>query len=296
MKLEVVTLVLCAAGLGLNSQLATRARPDLAAPTAMNRTQQEKLEQVASASLFGQFRSNISDFLWLKVDKYLHSGVDMRGLTKEEKERDSAERVRNGKTEAGHREHTDETTIVPTARTDWRGVLGNVERDIKPFSDMGAHAHRDPQEALPLFRLMTWSNPKFVQGYTTGAVMMARDKKARQEALDFLAEGERKNPDSVEIQATFAFLLMKGESKRYAEAAVHAEKGLANIKLKDIKTLSEDEVAAWQDCIRWRVLAYRDSQQHQKAIHAAREGLAQFPGDSTSTRLLKDKGLYSKNK
>lgn len=292
MKLELTVLALCATGMGLSSQLATRARPDLAAPTAMSTAQQEKLEQVASASLFGQFRSSMSDFLWLKVDKYLHRGVDMRGLTKEEKERDSAERVRNGASEAGHREHTDETTIVPSKSGDWRGVLGDVERDIKPFSAMGAHTHRDPREALPLFRLMTWSNPKFIQGYTTGAVMMAREKKALEEALAFLTEGQRNNPESIEIEATFAFLLLKGQEKRHAEAVAHAERGLANLRHKDLKTLSEEEATAWQDCIRWRVLSYRDLGQRQRAIQAAQEGLAQFPDDSTCTKLLKDEGLF----
>ena len=292
MKLELTVLALCATGMGLSSQLAIRARPDLAAPTAMSTSQQEKLEQVASASLFGQFRSSMSDFLWLKVDKYLHRGVDMRGLTKEEKERDSAERVRNDASEAGHREHSDETTIVPSKRGDWRGVLGDVERDIKPFSAMGAHTHRDPREALPLFRLMTWSNPKFIQGYTTGAVMMAREKKALEEALAFLTEGQRNNPESIEIEATFAFLLLKGQEKRHAEAVVHAEKGLANLTHKDLRALSEEEVTAWQDCIRWRVLSYRDLGQRQRAIQAAQEGLAQFPDDSTCTKLLKDEGLF----
>ena len=291
---ELITLALCASGLALNSQLATQARPDLGAPVAMSRSQQEKLEQVASASLFGQFRSNMSDFLWLMVDKYLHSGIDMRGLTREEKEQNTAEKVNNGTTEAGNRQHTDETTIVPTARTDWRGVLGDIERDIKPFSDMSSHAHKDPREALPLFRLMTWSNPKFVQGYTTGAVMMARKKTDYRDALAFLTEGEHNNPESVEIQATFAFLLMKGATKRFVEAAKHTEKGLASVQLKDIKTLSEDEVEAWQDCVRWRVLAYRNSGHQEKAIQAAQEGLAHFPGDVTCIRYLKEKGHYSK--
>jgi len=75
----------CLLGLGTSSALADWVRPKLGTPAAMTRTQQEKLEEVASASLFGQFRSNMSDFLWLKVDKYLHSGVDLRGLTKKER-------------------------------------------------------------------------------------------------------------------------------------------------------------------------------------------------------------------
>ncbi|MBB6050204.1 hypothetical protein [Armatimonas rosea] len=294
MKLELTVLGLCAVGLSLNSRLAAQVRPDLAAPTAMSVSQQEKLEQVASASLFGQFRSNMSDFLWLKVDKYLHRGVDMRGLTKEEREHDSAQRVQNGTAEAGNREHTDETTVVPTARTDWRGVLGDVERDIKPFANMGSHTHRDPREALPLFRLMTWSNPKFIQGYTTGAVMMARQKQSKQQALAFLAEGLRNNPDSVEIEATFAFLLMKGEARRWDEAVDHAERGLAALQKRDLRTLSDDERGAWQDCIRWRVLAYRNLGRSQQAIQAAQEGLRQFPDDATCTKLLKDMGQYKK--
>lgn len=170
-----------------------------------------------------------------------------------------------------------------------------MERQIKPYSDMRTHQHRDPEETLPLFRLMTWSNPRFVMGYTTGAAMMARKASGYEEALRFLEEGRRNNPESVEIETAFAFLLMKGS--RFGKpsalaAAEHAERALANLKSKDVRTLTEDEKEAWQEAIRWRVLAYRDAGQREKAILAAQEGLKAFPEDVSCIRLLKEEGLY----
>ena len=281
---------LAIAGLTLDARLADRARPDLTIPAGMGKTQQEKLEQVAGASLFGQFRSNMADFLWMKVDKYLHSGVDLRGLTKEERAQ-SVATVQNGKggEKDGNRAHVEETTIVLSKQSDWRGFLGNVERDVKPYMDMTQHNHRDPKEALPLFRLMTWSNPHFVQGYATGAVMIAREKKAYDEALAFIAEGEKNNPESVEIQSTFAFLLLRGRfdgKADFDEAARHAESAIQLAHSHDRAAMSVDEQEAWQDAVRWRVLSLRDGGKLAEAREAAREGLRDFPEDVTCRKFL----------
>lgn len=294
---EALLLGSCLAGLGFNAKLAHQLRPDLAAPTALTQGQQEKLEELASASLFGQFRSSMSDFLWLKADKYLHKGIDMRGLTPEERRSETAEQVGHGTGHAadGNREHGSETTLVPSARTDWRGTFGDIEREIKPYADMRAHEHRDPKETLPLFRLMTWSNPQFVLGYTTGAAMMARNAAGHAEALRFLEEGKRNNPDSIQIETAFAFLLMKGPHQGkpdLASACQHAEQALAHAHAKDPQTLTEDEKEAWQEAVRWRVLAYRDLGKKAQAIQAAQEGLRAFPEDVTCVRLLKEEGLY----
>src|SRR5207244_6715849 len=115
------------------------------------------------------------------------------------------------------------------------------ERDVKPYNDMSHHTHRDPKEALPLFRLMTWSNPHFVQGYATGAVMIATTEKAIAAALTFIQEGETNNPESIEIQATFAYLLTRGSylagRKDYTGAIRHAERGIAIARQRDPQTL-----------------------------------------------------------
>ncbi|GAB4454088.1 MAG: hypothetical protein OHK0029_08210 [Armatimonadaceae bacterium] len=273
-----------ALGLLVNARLALLTRPELAPPAGLTVTQQKKLEEVATASLFGQFRSNLADFLWLKVDKYLHSGVDLRGMTEEERN-DALRQVSNAGTDGpdGNRQHRSETTVVLPRQADWRGVLGDIERDVKPYMDMRNHSHRDPKEALPLFRLMTWSNPRFVPGYTTGAVMIAREEKAYKEALEFLQEGENNNPESIEIQATFSYLWLRGNrfgGKGSTEKALeHADKGVRLGMARDASTLTSDEVDALQDCFRWRVLSLRDSGQRAKAYQAAMEGLRIFPDD-----------------
>jgi|GEM_PF-1800041 hypothetical protein len=286
----VVGIALC---LALNNRLAVNARPELAAPAGLTMSQQKKLEEVAAASLFGQFRSNIADFLWLKVDKYLHSGVDLRGMTEEEKRNERIRQLGHAeKGKDGNRQHSSETTVVLDKETDWRGILGDVERDIKPYMDMRNHNHRDPKEALPLFRLMTWSNPKFIPGYATGAVMIAREEKAFNEAIAFIQEGENNNPESIEIQATFSYLLLRanrfGGNGNFPAAAIHADKGVRLGLARDPSSLSTDEVEALQDCVRWRVLALRESGEIEQARQAALQGLKMFPKDVVCRNFLED--------
>ncbi|MDX1931583.1 MAG: hypothetical protein SFU56_03165 [Capsulimonadales bacterium] len=297
MRMFVVVLpLLITGGLLLNHRLAQIVKPDLAAPVGMTKAQQTKLEEVAAASLFGQFRSNMADFLWMKVDKYLHSGVDLRGLTEEEKRHQQTQRIGHAgdESEKGHRQHATETTIVLAKENDWRGVLGDIERDVKPYLDMRNHSHRDPKEALPLFRLMTWSNPHFIPGYAVGAMMIAHQEKAFDEAIRFIREGEINNPESIEIQSTFSYLYMRASyfngKDNYAEAVRHAERGIHIARARDPETLIADEREAWQECVRRRVIGYREMKQPYKARQAALEGLTDFPEDVTCRKYLESVG------
>lgn len=275
-----------AAVLGLGGRIAAIARPVvLDAPVGMTMKQQERLEEVASSSLFGQFRSSMADFLWMKVDKYLHSGVDLRGVTESEKRKANADRVSTS--DEGFKHSEEETTVVPSRARDWRGVFGDIEREVRPYQDMENHKHKNPKEALPLFRLMTWSNPHFIPGYTNGAAMIAREQAKLPDAIAFLQEGERNNPRSIEIKVALGEMLT-AKQQRYEEAFTYLKKALELGLARDRATMTEDEKEAFQNALRWTVLNRRDAGDHQTARRAANAGLRLFPGDVVCTNYLKE--------
>ena len=314
--LAVLALALAAAAVGVGGGAAgqrARAEVEMPAQAGMTRAQQTRLDQMASASLFGQFRSNMADFLYLKVDKYLHNGVELRGLTPEEAEASAgkdeeeghheghgdghdeeegqhgADEVRTAASDLaqGFQQHAEETTVVPSKRRDWRGILGDLEREVQPYEDMSAHTHRDAQEALPLFRLMTISNPNFIPGYTLGATMIARDRAKTDEALAFLKEGERNNPQSIEIKMELG--RMTTARKRDFAGAVPYLLGAIQIgHQRDPKTLTEDEDEALRDAYRWLVLNRREVKDHRVARAAARECLARYGSDVVCGNYLRD--------
>jgi tetratricopeptide (TPR) repeat protein len=283
-------LLLTAFGVG-NGLLAPRTEPVVAeAPAGLTVAQQERIEKVASASLFGQFRSSTADFLYLKVDKYLHKGIEMRGLTPEEQKSGQADAVKTAGSDLqqGFKQHEGETTVVPSAARDWRGFVGDMEREIEPYRDMGDHTHASPKETLPLFRLMTWSNPHFIPGYTVGSSLMVRTQP--QKALSFLEEGEKNNPRSIEVKAALGEMLAS-HFKRRDDALPKFRDAVALARERDFGTLTEDEKDAYETAYRLLIIVLRDAGRHSEAEQAARECLTAFPGDGTATRYLKSRGI-----
>ncbi|MGC4046994.1 MAG: hypothetical protein QM758_24630 [Armatimonas sp.] len=205
---QLLALVGCVLLLAGAYPLSQAARPVVEkAPQGLTHEQSEALEEKAQASLFGQFQGSMSDFLYLQVDKFVHSGVDLRGMTEKEKKKGAEVVTSVDGVEKGVRQHAGtETTVVPSKKVDWRGVLGDIERQVKPYTAMEGHSHKDPKESLPLYELMTVSNPKFVRGWTEGAWIMADQKEVGPEkALTFLRKGEKANPESIEIACSMGW-------------------------------------------------------------------------------------------
>ena len=291
---KVATVLVLAIGLAGAGRIGHLAEPSVVSASGLSLSQQERLDKAASASLFGQFRSSVADFLWLKVDKYTHNGVEIRGLTQAEKTgavkagavKADAVKSAGGKDVEGMRAHSgSETTVIPSANRDWRGPLGALEREVQPYQDMSHHKHRDPKETLPLFRLMTLSNPHFIPGYTTGAAMIARNKTRYEEAVSFLLEGERQNPDSIEIQTALG-LLLTAKIHDYARALPHLQKAIVLGAARDKKTLTEDEDEAYQNAFRWLILNRREARDPAAARQAAAACLRVYPDDVVSHHYL----------
>ena len=272
--------------LGMGGILTDHVLPQLADPGGLTGAQQERMEKVASASLFGQFRTSMADYLWLKADKYMHRGVELRGMTEQEKQLASTDKVGSNPNDPMKIVHREETTVVPSKANDWRGHIGDIEREVTPYMDMSNHGHADGREALPLFRLMTWSNPHFVKGYIVGAAYIDVDQKHTDKAIDFLKEGETNNPQSIEIKTELAFFFTR-KKQQYDLAMPYIYQVLKLVASRDVQTLNEDEKEAWQNAYRWGVLNRREANDLVTARKFAMEGLKYFPEDVVCNGFLK---------
>src|SRR5579871_1034785 len=104
-------------------------------------------ENSSTASLVGQFRTTASAWLWLRADLYLHNGVEMRPVSQDELK--NGRTVDNAKDDGHEQLHAEnEVTAVPSKDRDFRGIFGDVERQVASFKDMHGHTHNDPIVAM----------------------------------------------------------------------------------------------------------------------------------------------------
>ena len=246
----------------------------------------EAQETHASASLLGQFRTSISAWLWVRTDLYLHNGVEMRPMTDAERR---AGITSSSPVDDGHEQLENESsvaTVVPPKERDFRGIFGDVERQTDTYKDMHRHTHNDPKVAMPLFRLMTWIDPQFITGWTTGAMVLARDKgrAAQLQAVSYLREGLKNNPSSVCVFADLGHL-EASHLQDLPTAIQYLERARA-IGEPAFKRLSEDDQSALQQSYRWLGICYRDLKEPKAQHDVLMEGLRLFPDDTVLLSLF----------
>ncbi|MFM7321036.1 MAG: tetratricopeptide repeat protein [Armatimonadota bacterium] len=276
--LPIAGFVVAGASLAAATALAGRIRPEVVS-TPRTGIVRDRVADAARSTLFGTFRTSMADFLWLKMDRVVHNGVEVRPAA------EPAGHTRASDDE--DHDHGHEETVVRPKESDWRGVLGEVERATQPYEAIGGHVHRDPSEALPLFRLMTTANPHFIDGYVTGAYVLSRDPGGLDRALEFLREGATNNPEDLRIASAMGTLLTR-KARRFDDALPHLVRAIEIAARRDPGTLTEDERDAWQDAVRALATGRLLAGDREFAIRAARAGLAQFPDDPTCRRVLAD--------
>ncbi len=238
-------------------------------------------EASSSATLLGEFSSGLAGYLWRKTDEYTHGGVLMRPIT--EAERGRGERPDCTSDPHGHHpgEEHDHVSVVPHKSDDPRGIWGDIEREVRPYFDEHSHEHRPVTESLPLFRFMTWLDPKFVPGYTVGAFVIRHATHDETEVESFLAEGLRYNPKSVVLRVELARCLMR-EKASVSEVTDLLRDALRLGRQRD---LPEWETDGRQDAYRWLAILLRHEGHVAEASRVASEGLAHFPDDAVLRKL-----------
>lgn len=262
------------------------------------------VQESALARIFQEFRLTVGDILWLKTDEYIHSGVVYRSMTPEEILRQAAlEKAKAGKetehnhthTEShsegeeehfslskamGYDEHHHEHVIpvIPHKDVDFRGILGDIERAVKPYS--ATHIpHKGLQELIPWYRLMTLANPHHIRGYIVGAYFIYTYGKRPNEALKFLLEGEKNNPDSPEIkEALGRFYFYKFHQPEKAIPYFKKAIALYNKKMRSGK-LTEEEQETHRNAYVSLVMAYIQLKDLKNAEHYFKQVNTLYSGE-----------------
>lgn len=234
---------------------------------------QDVFEEKPTTSVVGGFRTTLAGYLFAKSHEYLHGGVVMRPATQAEIAQEA--RIASHGDQLKDHHGVGETTGVPEPERDVRGVWGTVERQTQPFMDIRHHGHRDASEALPLFRMMTWSDPHFVEAYSMGAHLVFSGVRERnvEKALEFLDEGIANNPDAYVLRADaggYNFYNLK----RLDHALEHYRAAASIIeRTPDSKLDLLHAEQTWGAMVQ----VYRRSGDRENEIAFAHRGLRRFP-------------------
>lgn len=183
--------------------MAAMLAPHLQVEARYKPSEFEAARESIALSLLGQFQMTFSDMAWLKTLEYLHNGIIYRMPTRKEE----AEGVRATEFSgmgAGVA-HKDGPTLVPERERDWRGILGDFNRQVEPWRSGRAY-HSDPRELIPWYQLLVRFNPHYIQAYTNGSFFMSDFARQPEMARDFLLAGAEANPWSFEIQCALGKL------------------------------------------------------------------------------------------
>jgi hypothetical protein len=194
--------------------------------------QREARNTSAFAIMLGEFRTSLSDLLFIKTERYLDRGVGYEPHVNTRAMASSESASHDGHDHGAHDEHdhaghdhTDEAsakTLIKSAGEDFRGFIGNLEREVKPWRKPGSpHDHAEGKamsEVLPWYRLATLSNPHDVRNYYIGAwwLKTLRTNKQREEAIKFLNEGINANPGAYELYLMKGFILKESDQAKAA--------------------------------------------------------------------------------
>lgn len=241
----------------------------------------------ASASMLGQFRTSAAASLYLRADLYLHNGVEMRPLSAAEKQKGNRG-VGGAKAASGDEQalHNDNgiVTVVPPPSSDFRGILGDLERATSTYKRMENHVHNDPFLSLPLFRLMSWVDPKFIPGWTMGAAIMIRERSenATAKALNYLEAGLKDNPENIEIlvQQGYTVAVCRKELSHAREYFLRARKSAFSRS-----KLGISEAEALREGYHWLIILDKELKLPSERKEIAEEGRHMFPDDKLFQRI-----------
>lgn len=191
--------------------------------------------------------------------------------------------------------HEDVKTVIRAPGEDWRGIIGKLEREVKPWRDPSLpHLLSPGTELLPWYRLITLSNPKNIRGYVIGSFWLLSNNNVKQtnEALKFINEGLKNNPKSFQLYLMRGRIFLRlNDNKRALENFTKARQLAIAQRPKEgtdnpvwTIDLEEDFLFAF----RYEAILFRDSGNIQRALEIAKKALEYAPNDKSFQILIKN--------
>jgi tetratricopeptide (TPR) repeat protein len=280
--LKVVLLL----GVVLLPTLSTGIKTDdyLAASSVSEEGLHER-NQSAVANLFGEVRATISDVMFVKTERYLHSGIGYQPHL------DYGEMERTGRVRHDH-DHEDEhgsvATIIRSPGLDWRYFIGNLEREVKPWRNPDSHvAHTPGEELLPWYWLAVTANPHNTRAYRIGAfwLMSGEVTERLDEALRFIDDGIRNNPDYFGFYLTQGMILLR--MKRHDAALESFVRGSEMGRFQrpeggfSVENAADLRETDFRSLMRFRALLLEKAERYEESLKAIEEYQSLVPEDRT---------------
>lgn len=117
---------------------------------------------------------------------------------------------------AGHDHDHTELSWIPSEKSDFRGFIGVIQREVQPY---GKHEFAQGSQILPWYRVQTAINPRHGRAYVVAGwlLLKARDEENHlTQAEMFLKEGIVNNPDFFPIHVMLGRVLLAQD--RHADA------------------------------------------------------------------------------
>lgn len=223
-------LLLCLAVLFLASPLLSLRLDPNGYEGGRSRDVQDRTDRNASsfAMMIGEFRTSMSDILFIKTERYLHGGVAYSPHMQAQSVTEEIDEMEHHQLEAfdldhyhhhhhdhhhdHHHAHDDDDhagtpTLIRPPERDFRGFIGRLHREVKPWLHPDEpHIHSDGEELLPWFRIMTVADPHNVRAYAIGSWWLKN--RNLEQGLEFVAEGLRNNPRAFQLHYVQAGLFV----------------------------------------------------------------------------------------
>ncbi len=189
--------------------------------------------------MLGEFRTSMSDIMFLKTERYLHGGIGFvdhssfknASVSKSTRNMASHQLEVGQSLESDLKEADQADTLIKAGDGDFRGPIGWIHRNVHPWQDPSKpHTHTDGTELLPWFKVMTLSDPHYVRAYALGGWWLKRE--SLEEALKFVEEGIDKNPEAFQIHYMRGNILFDMAKKEAGDSLYDPPKKALDLFLK----------------------------------------------------------------
>lgn len=231
-------------------------------------------------NIFGGMRSFVSDWAFMKAEEYHHRGLPfMEAVSYHHGESTLMSEVHGAPTIEHHHAEGEEK----------RGLFSRIYRSVKVTEDSHLAPSED-KEVLPWFYTEVLFNPHDIRGYVLGGYWL-KTMGRYDEALKFLKEGEKNNPDSAQILSSIGDIY--NIDNKYEDAILCLERARA-LWLKGAppnsitnKYIESDRMIAFE------LLGhiYEKTGQYEKAVKVYSELLGFWESPAIEEKIIKLKNM-----
>jgi len=218
--------------------------------------------------ILGETRKLLSNDAYLKGDEYLHGGIVTRDKSECEGMTHIADHKEGSHEHSHHHEHphkeSEKTSAISKLNILFRlGEMMHITEHI--------HLHgEEEKELLPWFYYAVRLNPENINAYVIGGYWIGQRLNRTEEAIKFLEEGIRHNPNSWQVYAGLGEIYFIAK-KDYRQALTSFQKAYGLINDENADKYDKRRVCAFL------AASYEKLGDADKAIEFYRKELILFP-------------------